>query len=304
MCIPTIGSLDSASTNQTIRSILLGALRGSRLPAFDNYKGYDGTAGLSVLSYAKKREIDVRDFRINLPGDQKWNVKRQQEGLPYMNLDPCHLSYAAYTNRVDVMELMLLHRMENKKMDLRNIDSTDGVGYTALHIASVTLSAKMICLLLAEGANPNAQCFNNDKSPLHLVCGQSSDKSEPCARLLLAEKRTNVNIKDRRGRTPLFTAVRTGCEETVKYLCSREDCHINAQDYADNNTPLLVAAKAGRLRMVKLLVTLGADPTVLIRVGQNGATIGNSDVARYLKLHHPCLQNEDKTDSDQSIEWQ
>jgi|MDTB01.2.fsa_nt_gb ankyrin repeat protein len=285
MCIPTIGALDSAFTNRKLRGGLMSALRGARLPAFDDHGGYDGESGLSILSYTKKRGIDVRNFKINLPGDRKWGVKRQQAGLPYMNLDPCHLSYAAYTNRVDVMELMLTHRMDNNKMDLKNIDSTDGVGYTALHIASLSLSVKMMRLLLAEGANPNTQCFCNDKSPLHLVCGQSSDNSVECARLLLAQKRTNVNIKDRRGRTPLFAAVKTGCESTVRYLCSSDGgaCDVHAQDYADAHTPLHVAAKDGRLLMVKLLVSLGADPTIRNRNGHNPMHIGTPDVARYFK---------------------
>ena len=210
-----------------------------------------------------------------------------------MNLNPSHLLYAAYTNKVDVLELMLEHRMENEKMDLKNIDCADGSGYTALHIASLTLN-EMIRLLLAEGANPNAQCYCNDKSPLHLICNQSSDNSAQCVSMLLSDKRTYVNIKDRQGRSPLFAAVKSGCEETVKYLCSQDGgaCYIDAQDYADANTPLHVAAKGGRLKMVKLLIALDANPCILNRYGQNAANIGTPDVARYLKK--ACGLNNDE----------
>ena len=80
MDIPSIGYLDSACTSRLVRRILLSAFRGARL-LLSIITMAMAEAGLAILSYAKSRHIDVRNFRINLPGDHKWDVRRQQRGL-------------------------------------------------------------------------------------------------------------------------------------------------------------------------------------------------------------------------------
>ena len=78
--------------------------------------------------------------------------------------------------------------------------------------------------------------------PITLDMQSSSDNSAQCVSMLLSDKRTYVNIKDRQGRSPLFAAVKSGCEETVKYLCSQDGgaCYIDAQDYADAVLPCML----------------------------------------------------------------
>ena len=288
--IRTLGSLDTAWATRDTRSFFLKVLKGSRLQAFEDYQ-YTGAVGLELLSYASRRGIDLRNFKIYLPGDSggpQWVQTRQHSALNYLNINPSPLTWVCYSGKSDVMTLMLSHRHENIKMKLNNINETDGVGYTSLHIAAITSDTKMMKLMLDEGANPNAQCLCNDRSPLHLVCCQRSNGRQDCASLLL-EHGADINLRDRRGQTPLFGSVKC-CElETVEFLCSHPStrCQINVQDYVDGNTPLHCAAKRGSLTMVKLLCRFGADPTLLNRdkssAGEVAVEQGHTALAQFME---------------------
>jgi ankyrin repeat protein len=74
--------------------------------------------------------------------------------------------------------------------------------------------------------------------------------------LLLAKNGTQVDPKNKNGRTPLSYAAGCGYEEAVKLLVERNDVKADSED-DDGLTPLLLAAECGYREVVKLLLWRG-----------------------------------------------
>ena len=85
-------------------------------------------------------------------------------------------------------------------------------------------------------------------SELHKAC-ERGDLKEVTS--LLSSK--NINVINREGETPLFTASKHGHLNTVKVLTSRKECNFNILD-DKGNTPLHSACKYGHHSIVQFLV--------------------------------------------------
>ena len=98
------------------------------------------------------------------------------------------------------------------------------VGDTALHLAAAGHRVKLVKLLLAAGANPNAMLNHRRSGPLHYAADgcpgspdwSADDQVETILRLIEAGAR--INAQDKNGATPLHRAVRTRCAAAVKCL--------------------------------------------------------------------------------------
>ncbi|XP_048255111.1 ankyrin repeat, PH and SEC7 domain containing protein secG-like [Haliotis rufescens] len=95
----------------------------------------------------------------------------------------------------------------------------------------------------------------------------------------------NASVIDANGDTILHHACVGADEETVKYFISQDIVDINCRGY-HGRTPVMNAAEAGSVEVVKLLVSEGAD---LSLVDTEGSTIlhgvcrrGHSEVASYI----------------------
>jgi ankyrin repeat protein len=122
---------------------------------------------------------------------------------------------------------------------------------TPLHMAAAAGYASLAELLLAKGADANAE-DGAGRTPLHLA---AKGGSTGLVKLLLA-KGANVNAQDREGRTPLSYAAGAHSEAITQLLLAA---------HADPNAgqrapPLAIAAAVGDMPTLKLLLANGADP--------------------------------------------
>ncbi|XP_071090923.1 ankyrin repeat domain-containing protein 39-like [Haliotis cracherodii] len=95
----------------------------------------------------------------------------------------------------------------------------------------------------------------------------------------------DASVLDASGDTILHQACIGADEETVKYFISQDIVDINCRGYR-GRTPVMVAAEMGSVEVVKLLVSEGAD---LSLVDTEGCTIlhrvcrrGHAEVASYV----------------------
>jgi ankyrin repeat protein len=171
-------------------------------------------------------------------------------------------------------------------------------GLTPLEFAARQGCADCIPVLVEKGADINATDQDGITPLLSAMINGHYDAAS-----VLLEKGANPNIADRTGRTPLYSAVddhtmpasnrpspkevdnETTSLDLVKALLAKS-ANVNAQlkqqvpyrtklDRGDDTmlttgtTPLLRAAKAGDIAVMKLLLEKGADPKLATRNGVN-----------------------------------
>ncbi|KAH6849841.1 hypothetical protein B0I37DRAFT_370018 [Chaetomium sp. MPI-CAGE-AT-0009] len=107
---------------------------------------------------------------------------------------------------------------------------------------------RIVDTLLRAGADPNARVSGKQTA---LIAAAKNGHAD-CVRTLLADKRTDINIKGERGRTALSLACYGGHDEVVKTLLGREDCRVNEEEES-GSTALIWAAGSGRTETVTLL---------------------------------------------------
>jgi hypothetical protein len=101
------------------------------------------------------------------------------------------------------------------------------VGDTPLHLAAAGYRVKIVQLLLAAGADPNAAGNRRRSSPLHyaaegFIVGPAWDEKRQVETIrCLLDHGANLRLQDLNGATPLHRAVRTRCAAAVR-------CFLNA----------------------------------------------------------------------------
>ena len=150
----------------------------------------------------------------------------------------------------------------------------DWAGSSPLHWAAYAGSAACVHLLIDAGARHTATSLRDSSQPLHLAARFGH---QAAARALL-EHGANVDAVNTRGNTALHECCAkvnsSGVVETL--LRARASLEVyNDPDSGDRRmTPLLVAAEAGSLAAIRLLLQRGADPEAFVR----GASV-NPDAA-------------------------
>lgn len=135
------------------------------------------------------------------------------------------------------------------------INACNGLGETALHVASATGRTKMVQLLLDAGANVNVLTKSEARTPLHLAC--LKDRVD-AAKLLLDCATCDVDAKDGSGDTPLHLATVAGNVKSVGLLIRCGAC--TGVRNLRNETPLRQAEEmlsaafsANRAAILKIL---------------------------------------------------
>ena len=150
----------------------------------------------------------------------------------------------------------------------------DWAGSSPLHWAAYAGSAACVHLLIDAGARHTATSLRDSSQPLHLAARFGH---QAAARALL-EHGADVDAVNTRGNTALHECCAkvnsSGVVETL--LRARASLEVyNDPDSGDRRmTPLLVAAEAGSLAAIRLLLQRGADPEAFVR----GASV-NPDAA-------------------------
>lgn len=133
-------------------------------------------------------------------------------------------------------------------------------GETGLMVALRENSMRVFALLLnAPAVNLEAKARNGDTA-LMIACFTGN---RPAVEALL-EKGAEVN---RPGWTPLHYAAAIGNNEIVSMLLDKS-AYIDAES-PNKTTPLMMAARGGHIRTVKLLLDEGADATLKNDLGMN-----------------------------------
>ncbi|XP_023314792.1 ankyrin-1-like isoform X2 [Trichogramma pretiosum] len=113
----------------------------------------------------------------------------------------------------------------NKKLDRTvQVDAQDNEGNTPLHSVTLSGNEKKIEFLLRKGANPNLA--NEDgTTPLHIICNRRVFDDDLAGLFFEVNDKLNqpvrVDVKDKKGLTPLQRAVMNFRTDTVDLLLDR-----------------------------------------------------------------------------------
>lgn len=173
-------------------------------------------------------------------------------------------------------------------------------GLTTLHIAAWHGHADMARLLLANGAEVNAQAgkvrtmfgsvINEAWTPLHFAANGGHANA---VRVLLEQ---GADVSSRLygdGYEPLHLAAFRSHKEVVELLIKHKAA-INSKDEVEKRTPLLWAAARGHPEVVKLLLKHGADIRILDKDKHSAlshAAAGNHKAAAELLIGHGANVN-------------
>jgi ankyrin repeat protein len=102
----------------------------------------------------------------------------------------------------------------------------------------------------------------------------------------LIENGAEVNAQDEAGQTALTYAVKRAFHATAEALLD-EGADANVRNRKNGVTPLMIAAVAGDLPMIQLLLDHGADPAMRTNFGQTAISLaekkGNTEVVELLE---------------------
>lgn len=171
-----------------------------------------------------------------------------------------------------------------------NVNAVNDEGNSLLYVAAEKNQIDKINFLLDNGADIN---IKNERgaTPLNAAC----DKNALEAVQLLIDRGADVNTRTNRGSTPLVCAATgKGCTllNTVAFNITYDFTNV-AEILLDNGAdvnlqnPLLIATRAGNLKMVKLLLAKGANINATDNTGQNVLQIaeqqGHTNIVKFLK---------------------
>jgi len=183
---------------------------------------------------------------------------------------------------VVAVELGNIEAVKQHLNDGTEVNAKGGTGRTPLHWAAIEGHKEIAELLIAEGADVNAKT-NDGKTPLDEAINPFYNKTEIANLLhkhggkhgtihsaagggdIEAVKKflatgADVNVKDKRGFTPLHWASISGHKEAVELLINN-GANVNAIK-GGGGTPLSYAASWGHEEIVELLIANGADVNV------------------------------------------
>jgi len=183
---------------------------------------------------------------------------------------------------VVAVELGNIEAVKQHLNDGTEVNAKGGTGRTPLHWAAIEGHKEIAELLIAEGADVNAKT-NDGKTPLDEAINPFYNKTEIANLLhkhggkhgtihsaagggdIEAVKKflatgADVNVKDKRGFTPLHWASISGHKEAVELLINN-GADVNAIK-GGGGTPLSYAASWGHEEIVELLIANGADVNV------------------------------------------
>ncbi|KAL0278602.1 UNVERIFIED_CONTAM: hypothetical protein PYX00_000375 [Menopon gallinae] len=203
--------------------------------------------------------------------DELGSVHNFFKAVSLGDLEQVKLCLSKEDNSMNDMYLKLCHplcicpkckALTSKHRDnILTVNSCDGQGLTALHIASLYCKSAIVEFLLSVGADPN-KCDLNGLSAMHYA----AMKGHQNGLLLIAYSGGDVNAMDYSLNTPLHYCSNNGHENCVKaliYFCENSGIKLNVNSQnSSGDTALHKASRWGYFNIVQILVENGADPTI------------------------------------------
>ena len=135
-----------------------------------------------------------------------------------------------------------------------DVNAAQGDGMTALHWAAMNGDLELAEMLIVAGANLRATTRLGTYTPLYLASQQGH--GPVIAALIKAGADLKTGTPN--GTTPLMVAAAAGEVAAVKVLVEH-GADVNAKDGVRAQTPLMYAAASNRAAVIELLVAKGAD---------------------------------------------
>jgi ankyrin repeat protein len=183
------------------------------------------------------------------------------------------LMYAARQNAVDAAA-----SLADSKADLNGVDAD---GTTALEIAIINLHYDLASLLLNKGADPNVA----DASGMTALYA-AADMRAPANMMTRPDPKLRDEI-DAAGMVKVLLA--HGADPNLrlkKPIIGRHNNLLGDTSLGEGTTPLMRAAKANDLPIIKLLLDGGADPTITLKDRTTTTMIATSLDAIKLFVEH------------------
>lgn len=139
-----------------------------------------------------------------------------------------------------------------------NVNAADRAGFTALQLAAQSQHAAVVRRLLRADAQVNTT-NRWQQTALWLVSWQTRQSNTQVAHSLVAAG-AEVNLADEHGNTPMHMAARAGRNRMVAYLL-QAGAQVDPRNQR-GQTPLYLAVIGNHLRSARLLLRHGADPNI------------------------------------------
>ena len=206
---------------------------------------------------------------------QVWAAQVHHRGSAYGRT---HLMHAAHIGSAARLQYLLDRGAA--------VDAVDIGGVTALMLASESAHLEIArCLLERGAANVNAADCDGMTS---LMCASQNGHLE-IVRFLVERDGATVNAAQTDdGYTALMWASQMGYLEIVRLLVHRAGLNINAAD-SHGYTALHLACSGGLEAVAGLLVSRGADPSLLDNQGRSALFFAQTSAARLQALLAPGL---------------
>ena len=154
-----------------------------------------------------------------------------------------------------------------------DVSTVDRQGNTIIHLACEPEETHVLQHLLEKVIFRSVPNNAEGQTPLHRACELRNKNAVE----LLIKHQAMVNRIDSNGRTPLWTAVKAGCLETVQFLLG---CHFGDDTELDVNradingdTPLHICSVYDNAEIARLLLEKGANKFLCNMAGQTPETI-------------------------------
>ena len=179
--------------------------------------------------------------------------------------------------------------LDNHEPDI-DLNGLNANGENAVEVAAETGNYQIVKMLLDAGLDPNIKNRNEYTALLVSVLDNEYEIEE-----MLLKNRADPDITNNShgGITPLFVAVRNAAESNDRKkirsieLLLKYGADPDIQDENRHRTPLFVAARYGKLELVKILAENGADVNKPTKTGRTpldqAIKNGHTDVADYLR---------------------
>jgi ankyrin repeat protein len=255
-----------------------------------NAARWDGETALMIAAGAGS----VNSVNLLIAHGAKVNAAESRKGQTA-------LMWAAAERHPEVVKTLIAHGADVRAASKR--------GFTALVFAATKDDSQSAEALLAAGADPNYALPDG----LTVLNVAASNRSVAVA-TLLADRGADPNVPDPQGNAPLHNAARAGSLALAEKLLAK-GANPNARTavepapksgpggdgafavfsfVAGEQTPLMLAAKADHVDVMRVLVAAGADPKVK---AQDGTTVlsaaagsGHLDAVQYAYELNPDVK--------------